>query len=47
MILATLLQDINIDEKIKNAPDSNYGIGIFYWYNATICSIGNHRLFNL
>jgi hypothetical protein len=29
MILATLLQDINIDEKIKNAPDSNYGIGVF------------------
>jgi len=29
MILAIILQDVNIDEKIKNAPDSSYGIGIF------------------
>lgn len=29
MILATILQDINIEEKIKNAPDSNYEIGVF------------------
>ena len=24
-----VLQDINIDEKLKNAPDSSYGIGVF------------------
>lgn len=29
MILTTLLQDVNIDEKIKNAPDSSYEIGVF------------------
>lgn len=29
MLLATLIQDINIEEKIKNAPDSNYEIGVF------------------
>jgi len=29
MLIATILQDINIEEKIKNAPDSNYEIGVF------------------
>ena len=29
MFLITRIQDINIEEKIKNAPDSNYGIGVF------------------
>jgi len=29
MFLATLIQDINIEEKIKNAPNSNYEIGVF------------------
>lgn len=29
MFLASLIQDINIDEKIKNAPNDDYGIGIF------------------
>jgi len=29
MIVATILQDINIEEKIKSAPDSGYGIGVF------------------
>ncbi|MEZ4797043.1 MAG: hypothetical protein R2785_07725 [Flavobacteriaceae bacterium] len=29
MVLATILQDVNIEEKIKNAPDSNYEIGVF------------------
>ena len=29
MVLAILLQDVNIEEKIKNAPDSNYEIGVF------------------
>jgi len=29
MFLTTLIQDINIEEKIKNAPDSNYEIGVF------------------
>ncbi len=28
-LLITLLQEINIDEKIKEAPDSSYGIGVF------------------
>ncbi|WP_405574361.1 hypothetical protein [Winogradskyella sp. Asnod2-B02-A] len=28
-LLITILQDVNLDEKLKNAPDSNYGIGIF------------------
>ncbi|WP_179353154.1 hypothetical protein [Winogradskyella vidalii] len=28
-LFITLLQDINIDEKIKNAPDSSYGVGVF------------------
>jgi len=29
MVLATILQDINIDEKLKNAPDNGYEIGVF------------------
>lgn len=29
MLLITLIQDINIEDKIKNAPDSNYEIGVF------------------
>lgn len=29
MLLTTLIQDINIEDKIKNAPDSNYEIGVF------------------
>lgn len=29
MLLSTLIQDINIEDKIKNAPDSNYEIGVF------------------
>jgi len=29
MLIAMILQDINIEEKIKNAPDSNYEIGVF------------------
>lgn len=28
-ILISLLQEVNIDEKIKDAPDSSYGIGVF------------------
>jgi hypothetical protein len=28
MVLISLIQDINIEEKIKNAPDSNYEIGV-------------------
>jgi hypothetical protein len=28
-LLITLLQEVNIDEKLKEAPDSNYGIGVF------------------
>lgn len=27
--LITLLQNSNIDDKLKNAPDSSYGIGVF------------------
>ena len=29
MTLAAILQDVNIEEKIKNAPDSGYEIGVF------------------
>ena len=29
MALLSILQDINIEEKLKNAPDSNYEIGVF------------------
>lgn len=29
MMLAAILQEVNIEEKIKNAPDSNYEIGVF------------------
>lgn len=29
MWLVPLLQDVNIEEKIKNAPDSGYEIGVF------------------
>ena len=29
MLLATILQDVNIEEKIKNAPDSSYEVGVF------------------
>jgi len=28
-LLITLLQEVNIDEKLKEAPDDNYGIGVF------------------
>jgi hypothetical protein len=28
-LLITLLQEVNIDEKLKEAPDSSYGIGVF------------------
>ena len=27
--LILLLQDIDIDQKLKDAPDSGYGIGVF------------------
>ncbi|MCV6629736.1 MAG: DUF3329 domain-containing protein [Flavobacteriaceae bacterium] len=27
--MITLLQDVGIEEKIKNAPDSGYEIGVF------------------
>ncbi|WP_282042042.1 hypothetical protein [Winogradskyella flava] len=27
--LITLLQEVNIDKKLEEAPDSNYGIGVF------------------
>tara|TARA_R110002073_G_scaffold6370_2_gene37690 strand:- start:3365 stop:3538 length:174 start_codon:yes stop_codon:yes gene_type:complete len=29
MILATILQEVDIEEKINNAPDSSYEIGVF------------------
>ncbi len=28
-LFLTLLQDIDIEDKIKNAPDDNYSIGVF------------------
>ena len=28
-LLITILQEVNIDEKLKEAPDSSYGIGVF------------------
>ncbi|MBP1838764.1 hypothetical protein [Formosa algae] len=27
--MIALIQDLNIEDKLKNAPDSNYEIGIF------------------
>ncbi len=29
MVVATILQEVNIEEKINNAPDSSYEIGVF------------------
>jgi len=29
MFLSSFIQDVNIEEKINNAPDSSYGIGVF------------------
>ena len=29
MVFISLLQDVNINEKINNAPDSSYEIGVF------------------
>jgi len=29
MFLIPLIQEIKIEEKIKNAPDDSYGIGVF------------------
>ncbi len=29
MFLSSLIQDVNIEEKINNAPDGNYEIGVF------------------
>ena len=28
-LFISVLQEIDIDEKLKNAPDSSYGVGIF------------------
>lgn len=28
-LFITLLQEINIDEKLKEAPDGDYGVGVF------------------
>ncbi|MBL85518.1 MAG: hypothetical protein CMO82_02540 [Winogradskyella sp.] len=28
-LLVTLLQEIDIEQKLKDAPDDNYGIGVF------------------
>lgn len=28
MMLATILQEVNIEEKLKNAPNDDYGTGI-------------------
>lgn len=28
-LLISILQEINIEEKLENAPDDNYGIGVF------------------
>ncbi len=28
-LLISFLQEINIEEKLENAPDNNYGIGVF------------------
>ena len=27
--LISILQDVDIDQKLKDAPDGNYGIGVF------------------
>lgn len=32
LLLITLLQQTNIDEKIKNAPDNGYMIGVWIGY---------------
>ena len=29
MVLLSLIQNVDIEEKIKNAPDSQYEIGVF------------------
>ena len=29
MLPISLLQDVNIEEKVKNAPDNSYEIGVF------------------
>lgn len=29
MLIANFIQDVNIEEKINNAPDSSYEIGVF------------------
>jgi len=29
MLIISLIQDINIEEKVENAPDSSYEIGVF------------------
>jgi hypothetical protein len=28
-VFSSLIQDVNIEEKINNAPDDNYEIGVF------------------
>ncbi|WP_296381824.1 hypothetical protein [Winogradskyella sp.] len=28
-LIITLLQEVNIDEKLKEAPDNSYSIGVF------------------
>jgi len=32
MLVISLLQQVNIDEKIKNAPDNGYMIGVWIGY---------------
>ena len=29
MLLTTILQEIDIEEKLKNAPDDDYSVGVF------------------
>lgn len=28
-LIISILQEVSIEEKLKNAPDDNYGIGVF------------------
>ena len=46
-LLITILQDININEKLKEAPDSSYGIGVFIGTLLPFVSFGYYSFCHL
>ncbi|WP_296345674.1 hypothetical protein [Winogradskyella sp.] len=45
--LITLLQDVYIDKKLKEAPDASYAIGVFIGTILPFFDFGVYRIYNL